>query len=529
MKKLSIYKLVLGVSALAASAVLGACTDSFEKWNTNPNEATEEQMGYDNLKVGGFFTQMQKGVMIVGQDKGGEYQITQALAGDLFASYLATITTWSYTNYNNDHYVLYPNWYNAAFNDAYTDIMQPYKSLYENTEEGTAARAMGTAVRVLGMSRVTDMYGPIPYSKFGTGTQVAYDSQADVYASFFNELDEAVDDLADFAATSNETVMAKYDYIYSGKVNKWLKLANTLRLRLAMRVSNVDEAKAREEIEKSIACGAFIETVDDAAVLRQNTYFSFVNPYYEITVSWNDEKMSATMDCYLNGLADPRVAAYFAPAADGTYHGVRNGMAYVNKDNYITNASSMNYTTSSSMKWMDAAETNFLLAEAKLRFNLGTKSAQEYYEAGIKASFDYWGVSGADAYIADTEKRPLDTYTDPYNNRTTNVASMLTYTSNKWEDGNNSENLKKIALQKWIALFPDGQEAWSDMRRTGLPGWVRISSYGYQSEVREGEMISRLKFPTTEYSNNSANTQAAASLLGGADAAGTRLWWDVKR
>ena len=84
-------------------------------------------------------------------------------------------------------------------------------------------------------------------------------------------------------------------------------------------------------------------------------------------------------------------------------------------------------------------------------------------------------------------------------------------------------------MQKWIALFPDGQEAWSDMRRTGLPGWVRISSYGYQSEVRDGEMISRLKFPTTEYSNNSANTQAAASLLGGADAAGTRLWWDVKR
>ena len=529
MKKLSIYKLVLGVSALAATTVFSACTDSFEKWNTNPNEATEEQMGYDNLKVGGFFTQMQKGVMIVGLDKGGEYQITQALAGDLFASYLATITTWSYTNYNNDHYVLYPNWYNAAFNDAYTDIMQPYKSLYENTDEGSAARAMGTVVRVMGMSRITDMYGPIPYSKFGTGTQVAYDRQADVYASFFDELDEAIDDLADYNATSSETVMAKYDYIYSGKVGKWLKLANTLRLRLAMRVSNVDEAKAREEIEKCLALGQFLETVDDAALLRQNTYFSFVNPYYEITVSWNDEKMSATMDCYLNGLADPRVSAYFSPAADGSYHGVRNGMPNVNKDNYISNASSMNYTTSSAMKWMDAAETNFLLAEAKLRFDLGEKSAKEYYEAGIKASFDYWGVSGADAYIADTEKRPLDIYTDPYNNRTTNVASMLTSTSVSWEDGNNSENLKKIALQKWIALFPDGQEAWSDMRRTGLPGWVRISSYGYQSEVRDGEMISRLKFPTTEYSNNSANTQAAASLLGGADAAGTRLWWDVKR
>lgn len=529
MKKLSIYKLILGVSALAASSVFSACTDSFEKWNINPNEANDEQMGYDNLKVGGFFTQMQKGVMMVGLDRGGEYQITQGLAGDLFASYLATITTWSYTTYNNDHYVLYPNWYNAAFNDSYTEIMQPYANVLKNTEAGSPARAMATVVRVLGMSRVTDMYGPIPYSKFGTGTQVAFDSQKDIYASFFSELDTAVKDLADFTASSNEAVMAKYDYIYGGKAGKWLKLANTLRLRLAMRVSNVDEAKAREEIAKCLECGQFIETVDDAAVLRQNTYFSFVNPYYEITVSWNDEKMSATMECYLNGLNDPRVANYFSPAEDGAFHGVRNGIANVNKDSYTNAASSMNVANGSPMKWMDAAETNFLLAEAKLRFGLGSKTAQEYYEAGIKASFDYWGASGAESYIADTEKRPYESWTDPSNKRSTSVASMLTYTANKWEEGNNNENLKKIALQKWIALFPDGQEAWSEMRRTGLPGWVRISSYSYQSEVKDGEMISRLKFPTTEYSNNPANTQAAVSLLGGQDAAGTRLWWDVKR
>ncbi|MGN0213519.1 MAG: SusD/RagB family nutrient-binding outer membrane lipoprotein [Muribaculaceae bacterium] len=529
MNKLSIYKLVLGVSALAATSVFSACTDSFEKWNTNPNEATEEQMGYDNLKVGGFFSQMQKGVFIVGDNKSAEYQITQALAGDLFAGYLATITSWSYTNYNNDHYALYPNWYNAAFNDAYTDIMQPYKSLYENTEDGSVARAMGTVVRVLGMSRITDMFGPIPYSKFGTGTQVAYDSQADVYASFFNELDESITVLSDFSKSSSDRVMAKYDYIYSGNVAKWLKFANTLRLRLAMRVSNVNEAKAREEIAKCVDLGQFIETVDDAAYLHQGTYLTFINPFYEITVSWNDEKMSATMDCYLNGLADPRVSAYYVPAADGAYHGVRNGMPSVNKDNYINNASSMNSNSNDGMKWMDAAETNFLLAEAKLRFDLGTKSAREYYEAGIKASFDYWGVGGADAYIADTEKRALDTYTDPYNSRATSVTSMLTYTSICWEDGNDSENLKKIALQKWIALFPDGQEAWSDMRRTGLPGWVRIYNYGYQTDVANNELISRLRFPTTEYSNNTANTQAAVALLGGIDTAGTRLWWDVKR
>ena len=99
-----------------------------------------------------------------------------------------------------------------------------------------------------------------------------------------------------------------------------------------------------------------------------------------------------------------------------------------------------------------------------------------------------------------------------------------------WDDAaSNDKKLERIMIQKWIALYPDGQEAWSEMRRTGYPGWVKIQSYDYQREVKQGEMISRLKFPTTEYSNNSTNTQAAVKLLNGEDNAGTRLWWDVKR
>ncbi len=84
-------------------------------------------------------------------------------------------------------------------------------------------------------------------------------------------------------------------------------------------------------------------------------------------------------------------------------------------------------------------------------------------------------------------------------------------------------------IQKWIALYPDGQEAWSEMRRTGYPGWIRISTYSYASGVSNNEMISRIQFPSTEFSNNSANAQEAVQLLGGQDNAGTRLWWDVKR
>lgn len=137
-------------------------------------------------------------------------------------------------------------------------------------------------------------------------------------------------------------------------------------------------------------------------------------------------------------------------------------------------------------------------------------------------------MNNADAYIANDTNLPLKQYTDPTNGRSVTVENMLTNVTVKWGDDLN-DNLKRIALQKWIALYPDGQEAWSEMRRTGYPGIVTIQSNDSQGEVPTGELISRLKFPTTEYSNNSANTQAAVQLLGGQDIAGTRLWWDVRR
>ena len=151
-----------------------ACTDAFDKWNINPNEVTPGEMGQDNLTTGAFFTQMEKGVFIVGVDKGGEYQITEMLAGDIFSGYVSNITTYSYATYHNDHYALYQGWYNAAFNDAYTDIMQPWISIQKEAEKnGTpAVGALADIVKVLGMSRITDMglYGWLPYRAIRTRT-----------------------------------------------------------------------------------------------------------------------------------------------------------------------------------------------------------------------------------------------------------------------------------------------------------------------------------------------------------------------
>ena len=166
-----------------------------------------------------------------------------------------------------------------------------------------------------------------------------------------------------------------------------------------------------------------------------------------------------------------------------------------------------------------------------ISFGLGDKTVQQYYEEGIRTSFASAGVAAnVDGYINNKTNLPKSAFVDVSTGRSTDVSSMLSMLPVAWDDAaSNDEKLERIMIQKWIALYPDGQEAWSEMRRTGYPGWVKIQSYDYQREVKQGEMISRLKFPTTEYSNNSTNTQAAVKLLNGEDNAGTRLWWDVKR
>lgn len=527
----AIFKYTIGAALLLSGYSLTSCTDKYDEFNVNPHEATNEMMTWDNLLAGASLAQMERNVFIVGTDKGGEYQITEMLEGDIFASYIAPITTWAYTGGgNNDHYRLYHGWYNAPWNDAYTDIMTPWniiKTGYESAgESNSPALAIATVVKVFGMSRITDMYGPIVYSKFGTGLQVEFDSQEDVYRQFFAELDNAISILS----ISDGSILEEYDHVYQGDVKKWAKFANTLRLRLAMRVSNVDEALGRQEAEAAInGTAGMIENVSDNAYLHQGSSLVFRNPLWEVSESFNDMRMSATMDCYLNGYQDPRLQAYFRPATNnGEYHGVRNGVNNISKNSYQNVSSGINYDENDDMKWLESSETNFLLAEAALRWGIGSKSAKDYYEEGIRQSFAAVGASGADDYIADAEKLPQTSWKNPSNNRNTNVTTSQVTIA--WDDAATTEKkLERIMVQKWIALFPDGQEAWSEIRRTGYPTIVTIESNQSGGEVANGEVISRLKFPQSEYSDNSKNTKAAVDLLGGRDIAGTRLWWDVKR
>ena len=515
------------IATLAATFVLSACTSEFDKWNTDQNSATEEDMTHDNLNTGAFFAQMEHNVFIVGLDKGGAFQITDMLTGGLFSGYFSNIkASYDVGALHNAHYLMPDKWVNQPFSDTYTNLMQPWLSLKTNAEQAgtTAVTALGNVVKVFGMSRITDMYGPIPYTKFGTGINIPYDSQEAVYKAFFAELDEAITVLTDYyTADASSKLLAKFDYVFGGDVEKWIRFANTLRLRLALRVAYADEALAKAEAQKSFDSN--IGFLESAAIHSNGASYSYLNPFWEVTQSWNDMRMGATIDSYLNGYNDPRATSFFhEAAAGGGIHGVYPGLRINNQGSYTNSTSAMNVTSSSPMQWMSGAESFFLRAEAKLRWDMGASSVQEYYENGIRTSFQEEGVAGAESYLSNSSNVPADFEDNSGNGYDKAAVSTITVA---WNEGASfEEKLERIITQKYLAIFPDGQEAWSEYRRTGYPQQFAINYNASGGAVSTTPGIRRLRFPANEYSNNAENVNAAVSLLGGADTGNTKLWWD---
>jgi hypothetical protein len=178
---------------------------------------------------------------------------------------------------------------------------------------------------------------------------------------------------------------------------------------------------------------------------------------------------------------------------------------------------------------MNPAEVYFLRAEGALRgWNMGG-DAQTLYETGIRTSFTVSGVAtGADAYIANNIAKAA-VYTDP-RNTSNNIApgdAALSTITIKWNTaGTTEENLERIITQKWISMFPDGQEAWSEFRRTGYPKLFPVKVNNSNGLIPN--TIRRIPFPSAEYQTNASGVAGAVSLLGNPDNGGSKLWWDKK-
>ncbi|MDO4214865.1 MAG: SusD/RagB family nutrient-binding outer membrane lipoprotein [Bacteroidales bacterium] len=523
--KLNIFS---GTAAAALLLSLSACTGEFDKWNLDPSNATEAQRQVDNQAVGSPFSTMELGVMAVGNNRGGSFQICDILPGGQFGGYFANIkSSYGVGALHFSHYVLPDGWVNEPFVYAYTDVMQNWNTIKKESEkEGSDKNsfALATIVKVFGMSRLTDMYGPVPYTQFGTGaTYVSYDSQETIYNSFFKELDEAISVLVSYNESNrNAKLLADFDRVFGGDVARWLNFANTLRLRLALRVAYANEGLAKQEAQKSIDLGRFMVQKEDAAIIKFTTG---KNPFYEVTVDWGDLHESASIDSYMNGYNDPRISKYFTPR-DGGCFGVRLGLTNINQTAYMNTTSPANVGEYDGVNWMTAAEGYFLRAEAKLRWDMGAESVQDLYEQGIRISFNERGATGVEAYIADDYSTPAD-FVD--HSGKGDDASALSNITIAWNEADNFETqLERIITQKWIAIFPDGQEAWSEFRRTGYPKLFPTMNDNSGLNLKNLQ-IRRLRFPTSEYENNTANVNAAVSLLGGADNAKTQLWWDKKK
>lgn len=538
MSKKYLYKKLLlwGVSSFLLVAT--GCTDKYDEWNTNPNQATEDMMGRDDLAVGSFFVQMQRNVFVLenlasdGTGIGASvYQVIDNLAGASFAGYTGACNIW-FGDSNFLTYNMTVDWRDQAFGHMYLYVMSPWSKIITKTKEQNRPQvaALANIVKVFAMSRLTDMYGPLPYTKFGSGEfSIPYDSQEVIYDSFFKELDDAITVLHDlYQKDATMKVLERYDFIYNGNMENWIRFANTLKLRLAMRIVYADPAKAEQKAVEAVShpIGVMTKTTD-VARLQHADNFSYRHPLFVIaTGEFNDARMGATMDSYLNGYKDPRISSYFRMAETGKYTGIRTGIA-MNRDKYATsgNFSDLAAAGSDDVVWMNPAEAYFLRAEGAIRGWAMGATAKDLYESGVKTSFSYLSAPSVDAYLANDTDKPAP-YVDPANSG--NSMAALGQITIKWKDAGLEEMLERIITQKWIAIYPDGQEAWSEFRRTAYPKVFPVAVNKSGGTVNTEKQVRRIPFPASEYRNNAENVKQAVTLLNGDDNGGTSLWWDKK-
>ncbi|GGX18178.1 RagB/SusD family nutrient uptake outer membrane protein [Aquimarina muelleri] len=502
------------------------CTDDFENINTDPNSIPERSLEQMNNDIGAPFTPMFLNVINI--TPAWNYQLQQGVIGDVYSGYMTPPTPFA-GNINNMTYSLIDGWNEFPWNNAYNNVM-PFalkiKTIVnERSNPPTEFIHLANIIKVSAMHRVTDIYGPIRYTKFDDfATTGEYDSQELVYNTFFNDLKIAIDGLKDLETSQ---LFAPFDLsAFGGDITKWRKYANSLRLRLAMRVVKVDPTLAKTQGELALASDAgFLESNSDDMKIDGG----FPNPILEISSSWGDIRMSAEMESILEGYNDGRKERYFKPATDedlaGAYKGIRMGIDITAKTQYGEYSGVGKVVEKGTVQWMSASEVWFLRAEAALRGWAGAGDAKTHYETGIKTSFSQHNVDGSATYLADNTSTPKDfvDVLNPANNIAYPSDVKIAYNN----AGTNEEQLEQIITQKWIAMFPEGQEAWSEFRRTGYPRIFPVVINNSGGKIDTDIQIRRIDFILGERNTNTANVEQARTLLGGPDNGGTRLWWDI--
>jgi Susd and RagB outer membrane lipoprotein len=512
-------------------SVTVGCTGNFDDINTNAEGANSEVLDQDFGNISGPVKVIFNNVFV--QNPIWSYQIQQNLQADLWSGYTAVPTGFAGGS-NNSTYNLIDGWNGWAWGKAYTEVMANALKVERLTKSKglyNQIYAMTLILKVQAMHRITDIYGPIVYSKFDSASLVReYDSQEEVYKQFFADLDEAVIELSNSADSGKATILTTSDKsAYKGDYKQWVKYANSLRLRLAMRIVKINPSLAKTQAEKAIS-QKYGVLKNEADTFSYDS--GFTTGIYNVSNVYGDSNMSADMESILVGYKDPRLAVFFDTSKQfpDKFKGIRNGIEISDKANLgkdlRTNFSKVGQVgKTSKFVWMSYAEVCFLKAEGALRgWNMGG-TAQGFYEQGITSSFTQHSVGGSSSYIADNINLPIN-YVDPID--AVNNGNAVNNITVAWDNvATNEVKLQKIITQKWIAGFPEGQEAWSEHRRTGYPKLLPVVVNKSAGKITTEFGVRRVNFVASEVAANKIGLQTGLAKLGGPDNGGTRLWWDT--
>ena len=538
--KTKAYKYIVGFLALS---LFTAC--DFQKVNTNEFELLPEEGLMDGISIGGPITAMQKCVFPVGTQADGtsvanRYQTAYNLAADCWSGYFGQNNNWG--GPNNLNYFLKDGWVASSYTESYSTVVPLWQDLKGKTEKQfPEVFDLAQILKISAWHKATDMFGPIPYKEAGKGLiTVPYDSQEEVYKAMFKELSDAIEVLTKYADNGNSKLLPNADAVYAGDVHKWVVYANSLMLRLAMRVYYADAALSKKYALQAINHSyGVMKTKDDEAKMERGASLEFKNNLDVLINQYNECRMGSSMLAYLGGYQDPRLPKYFNTSTVsqavtvgtyGKYSGVPTGHD-VSSNDAFKDSSRPAITSTTPTYWMRASEVYFLLAEAALHGFAVGGTAESLYEKGIEMSFEENGIASSE--VADYMSSGLkpSAYSFHLTNPGVNVdVPAVTEATTAWS-GSDEEKLEKIMIQKWIALYPNGQEAWTEYRRTGYPKLHSTITNYSNGEVDSEVGIRRMRFPTNKSTSaeDIANLESARKLLrGGLDKAGTRLWWDNK-
>ena len=541
------------------SGVMTSCTDSFENLNTSGVQVDPNELP--------FSAQCTEPMNYCYPPQQNMFQFWTNLTIDLYGGYFMT-PNGNFTNgdmgENRGHSGgMYENYYLHIFNNTRRIIA-----------DCDASNQLGLAgvmriVQAYGTLMTTDAHGPLAYSSILSGEYESYfpfDSQQDIYIAMLKDLDKAITDIQNMTEAEKLT-LATFDSWCQADTELWVKIANTMKLRMALRLSKREAEMNAAGIDlKAVAAAAAPNTL--ATVNKDIVIDKSLENEMWLMFNWGDCGFNANLVTLMSGMKDPRQPLYMTKNVNDVtvkvgeenkvvvpknteYLGIRFASGLPGKPNSWSNFSGWIDTPnalgvySMPLPIFKAAESYFLLAEAKLRWNIGSESIQSLYENGIRVSMEnelaYRGkyaqitaypANAVEDYINGTTGQ-ID-FVDPANAALSTPA--LNKLGVKWDEGaSNEQKLERIMIQKYLALFPLSTEAWAEQRRTGyprlFPAYVNESNGAVDTE----EGVRRVIYSNNAYDTNAKGLEEGLKLLDkensskkgiSGDKGGTHVWWD---